>query len=265
MAVVQAQSIRTFHCNTVDSTSDEARRLLAIHPGQPFIVSADEQTAGRGRSGRKWQSPQGGAWFTLAWPVRNSIDEYKPAPVLAGLAVLRVLKEMLDQERCVELKWPNDILLDGKKIAGVLCELIPHTSQSSSIPATLIAGVGINANFEASLLDGQSRYPATTLFTTIGRDTDLPSLVSRCSDEIATLIALLENQGITPDIQHELNTRLAWKEQRVSIQIGSRRVHGICKELDQAGQLVLGVDEKTEVFDSGEIEKMTLLHSESPE
>ena len=138
----------------VTSTNDEAMaRLRAGEPGD-FVVTAREQSNGRGRQGRAWTSPPGNLYMSLA--LRD------PAPAalapqlgfVAGVALAKALRAQLDGDVRTQLKWPNDVLLDGRKIAGLLVE-----ASLTGAQARIIVGIGINV----ATSPADAAYPATSL------------------------------------------------------------------------------------------------------
>ncbi len=130
-----------------DSTNDVARGLAADGAPAGTIVLAEEQRAGRGRLGRRWLSPPGsGFWCSLI--IRpNASDELPTLPLRVALGVARSLDAWLD--RPASIKWPNDVLVGGRKIGGVLCEAVWEAGQ----PKYVVAGVGVN------LLQRSEDYP----------------------------------------------------------------------------------------------------------
>lgn len=186
-------SVRT---DCVDSTSLEARRL-AGRPGverAPFVVVASRQTAGRGRLGRAWASPLGGLWCTFAAPLDSRVTLGGLAPLRVGLAMCRAIENEVgatDMAR-VRLKWPNDALFDGRKVAGALCERV----ETPGGPWAL-AGIGINANFGAHDLPVEVRPRATTLREALGHDVDHDRLVRILEREMAGALALEEDASAT--------------------------------------------------------------------
>lgn len=158
---------------SVDSTMKLARREIdaGTRTGPAFYL-ANEQTAGVGRQGRVWHSPPGGLWSTLAWPILPDAQPDKDA-VLKGLglrvgvAVLTVIGDTLTRGASGQapmLKWPNDILINGHKVAGSLCESHagPTEGPWETPPTWLLIGVGINVNNElpdASKLGEHGRPP----------------------------------------------------------------------------------------------------------
>ena len=139
-----------FRYETLDSTNLEARRIWEEEKGSEkgFYVAAQTQTAGKGRMGRKW--------VTLARPIDPDPRRYQGVSLAAGLAASLAVEKTT--KLLCKVKWPNDLLADGRKLCGILCEMILGP------PApVLLVGVGINANFHASLLGQELLHPATTL------------------------------------------------------------------------------------------------------
>ncbi|MDY7108068.1 MAG: biotin--[acetyl-CoA-carboxylase] ligase [Planctomycetota bacterium] len=217
--------MKRFHYATVQSTNDEARRLAAEHGDQPLIVTAEVQSAGRGRHGRSWLSPRGGAWMSIAWPMVRSASFYDAAPLLAALALVDAIERLLERAGRGELvgqlrvKWPNDVLLAGRKLAGVLCErTLPARGggdderRRADPPACLIVGVGVNVDFdEAELPVDALRAPATTLRAVLGAPADVEEIIDLFSRGMLTLMHDFERSGLTADMLDRLRDRLAFE------------------------------------------------------
>lgn len=128
---------------SVDSTNRVARAMAAASLDRagvvrPFVVAALEQTAGRGRQGRVWSSPPGlGVYLSLVVPA-CPVEWLSGLPLLAGVALCRGLAPLVPG--ACRLKWPNDVLVDGRKIAGILIE----TVRGANREATAVLGVGVN-------------------------------------------------------------------------------------------------------------------------
>ncbi len=246
----------TFSYDTIDSTSDQAKQLVAENPGQIILVTSDRQTAGRGRSGRVWRSPAGGAWFSMAWPMRVEPQRYNSVPLLAGKAVLDSVKAILGPAARVQIKWPNDVLVEDKKVAGVLCErVLGGRAGARGLPATLVVGVGINTNFNSDRLGDDLRRSAGTLSEFTGGCVDVTDLIRGCAARIERLITRLEleRSEMGSAFFARLETNLAWVGHAVSLHVGDRVVTGLCVGLDGAGRLRLEVSGREEVFDAGEV------------
>jgi len=112
--------------------------LLAGDFERPVLLAADEQTAGRGRRGRRWHSPAGtGVLFSLALPLRRPVRELGGLSVVAGLAAVRALRALGASE--VALRWPNDLLVRGAKLGGILVETRARGAGSAAV-----VGIGVN-------------------------------------------------------------------------------------------------------------------------
>ena len=146
----------------------EARRRLGGSLHLPFVVTARAQTGGRGRRGTPWASPVGGVWMTAALREDTLTQPYA---VLVPLAVREAVIETcpVDPGRLL-VKWPNDLLLDGKKICGTLCERLQTR--------TLLVGIGVNADFDVSDLPSPLADTATSLRSEGVMIEDVPTLTS---------------------------------------------------------------------------------------
>ncbi len=177
--------------DAIDSTNLEAqRRWKAQAPNtEPIVVRADTQTAGIGRNGRNWESPVGGLWLSIAWPTLLPPDRYEVLTPIIGEAVTRALTATTGLH--CHMKWPNDVLIGERKLAGVLCQSILDTG-----PRCVVVGIGINVNFSANSLPRSLRMPATTLQDELGRSFDLDQLeVLLVEEVIASLRAFDAAQG----------------------------------------------------------------------
>lgn len=169
-----------YHFDCVGSTNDEAKRLSAEHPEQAVLVIAQQQAHGRGSHGRAWRSPLGGAWFSLG----VTLPKHEPA---ISLIVGEALREVLAAHvPTVTVKRPNDLLVDGKKLAGILCE---QTVTPGKPEVAAVIGIGINANFPAAELGTELRTPPTSLLDVLGHEVDLESLISQSAEAVLRRLA----------------------------------------------------------------------------
>jgi len=123
---------------SVDSTNEEAFRLHAAETAAPFFVTAAEQMQGRGRSGRTWQSPVGNLYLSCLLENPASSEKLSQLGFVAGVALIDALVATA-HSKCFHLKWPNDVIVDGAKLAGLLLE----TRQQNNAQAVVI-GWGVN-------------------------------------------------------------------------------------------------------------------------
>lgn len=127
--------------DSVDSTNAEVRRRLEKQDSGGILVIANEQTGGRGRRGRAWVSRRDcGLWMTLALKPGVPADELQKTTLLAGLAVCRAVVELTDGRLKPQIKWPNDVLSEGRKLCGILCE----TATDAAGERAVVMGIGVN-------------------------------------------------------------------------------------------------------------------------
>ncbi len=141
---------KVYHFTELDSTNDFAKGLIAGAP-EGTVVIAERQRRGKGRLGKSWCSPEGGLWFSIIIGKSNGLL----IPLMAGVALCEVLRGL---GLNVGIKWPNDIVIGGKKIAGILTELEGKR---------IILGIGLNLN--VSRFPDEIKDVATSLFLEMGR------------------------------------------------------------------------------------------------
>ena len=229
-----------------DSTNAEIERSLSTHPpGEDLVVIADSQTKGKGRLGRVWHSePKTGIYLsTLIRPPNITPEQLPILTLMAGLATVIAVNEFISQPAL--LKWPNDLLLKGKKIAGILCEY--HSIKN---PAVII-GIGINVNqvqFPAGLKD-----IATSLKLEFGKDINRTALIKSLITQLDLQYNKFQNNKVQAILNNwTRNTDLFGKT--ISLNKGNQIINGEAIRLDNHGRLVILNDSGKEVaFDSGEV------------
>lgn len=169
------------HLPSVDSTQAEALRRWKANPGQAVVIRADTQTAGIGRDASPWQSPKGGLWFSMALPMSRPAAHYAELTPALAQAVATTLQVQFGLQTTV--KWPNDVLVNGRKVAGLLASV-----ELGAGPPAVIIGVGINANFPASVLGNSLRLPATSLQDELSRPIDADALFNQLLVQIQELV-----------------------------------------------------------------------------
>jgi len=229
----------------IGSTNDEALAWAAQGAGDASLVVADEQTAGRGRSGRRWQTPPGSA---LAFSVilRPTQLETNAASRLAGLGSMAVADALAELELSPEIKWPNDVLLAGRKVAGVLAESVWIGMRLSAC----VLGIGINVLMSSAPPADEVTFPATAIEAELG---DAPN---RLEILRATLAALFQWRHQLPfdEFMAAWQARLAYRGEQVTLHgDGSRVVNGVLKGLDTDGCLLLQTGTQLLRLQAGEL------------
>ncbi len=230
--------MRRIHFDETDSTNGQARRLAAEHSGELLLVTAAVQTAGRGRQGRTWTSPPGGAWLSVVWPTQKPAAAWAGASLVAAVAVRRALcaaaPELAAQLR---IKWPNDLLRADGKVAGILCEQIP--GDGAKRPGCLIVGVGVNVDFDLALLPPELRHPPATLRGALERPIAVETIIDAVASQLAAALADFESNGLSQSLLDELQRSLACVGTTQTWQSPRGAVTGRVLGVDDAGRLLL--------------------------
>jgi BirA family biotin operon repressor/biotin-[acetyl-CoA-carboxylase] ligase len=158
------------HFESIGSTNDAALAWAAEGAPDLSLVIADEQTAGRGRLNRKWFTPKGSA---LAFSLIVRPFGHAPLSRTVGLAALSITDALLKHGLAPQIKWPNDILLNGRKVAGILIE----TVWSGADVDSLVIGIGINVNRESVPPPEDLQFPAASIEEQLGHPLDREELL----------------------------------------------------------------------------------------
>ncbi|MEM3627822.1 MAG: biotin--[acetyl-CoA-carboxylase] ligase [Candidatus Bathyarchaeia archaeon] len=195
----------------VDSTNNFAKKLARYGAVEGTVVVAEEQTAGRGRHGRKWFSPKGGLYFSVILRPKMKVNKTVGVIVAAGLAVIKVLSENYGLR--VEAKWPNDVLLDGKKVCGILTE-VNSTGENVNY---VVVGIGINVNSATAKEFPEELKPiATSLREKLKRKVELEPLLKQCLEKLEEVYEAYIKLGFQPTLEEWMkyssdNTRIDYK------------------------------------------------------
>jgi BirA family biotin operon repressor/biotin-[acetyl-CoA-carboxylase] ligase len=183
-------SIHLHELEETTSTNDVARRLALAGAPHGTLVSASRQLGGRGRLGRHWWSPpEGAVAMSLVLRPTVPVERLAATALVAGLAAAETLEGLGVPAR---LKWPNDLLVGGLKVGGILSELIEDDGGQRII----IVGLGLNADFEADRLPVELHGLATTLRSACKRRYDPRSLVRVVGEAIVERFARFEVDGL---------------------------------------------------------------------
>ncbi|MCJ8205452.1 bifunctional biotin--[acetyl-CoA-carboxylase] ligase/biotin operon repressor BirA [Pseudomonas sp. RGM2987] len=230
--------------DSIDSTNAEALRSVERGVEAPFLVLAERQIAGRGRRGRKWVSPfADNLYYSLVLRIDGGMRQLEGLSLVVGLAVMHTLREMGIVE--AGLKWPNDVLVGQKKIAGILLELVGDPADVCHV----VLGIGINVNMQST---DEVDQQWTSMALETGVDVDRNELVARMSGMLQQYLKLHQASGFAA-IQAEWESYHLWQGRTVSLIAGSSRVDGVVKGIDLQGALRLKVDGVEKIFSGGEL------------
>jgi len=233
---------------SLDSTNAALQRLPATEQHGTAIL-AEHQSAGRGRRGRHWHSPAGGnLYMSLGWRFRQSPAGLGCLPLVVALSAAQALtRSGLERHR---VKWPNDLLLDGKKLGGCLVEVQGGVRE----PCHAVIGVGINIRMPSAEAAPEINQPWTDLSSHLP-DCSRNSLAALLLEELIVQLTVFAEKGFAPFMQQ-------WKKmdglngQMVDIAVGNRSLHGIVSGIDQSGALLLDTGTEMLSLRSGEVSIM---------
>jgi BirA family biotin operon repressor/biotin-[acetyl-CoA-carboxylase] ligase len=230
--------------DSIDSTNAEALRLVDAGCAAPFLVLAEQQTAGRGRRGRKWVSPFAqNVYYSLVLRIEGGLRQLEGLSLVVGLAVMQALRESGVQGAA--LKWPNDVLVGQKKIAGILLELVGDPADICHV----VLGIGINVNMQkATAVDQQ--WTSVQLETGLPVDRNL--LVAQLGLQLQNYLQRHTACGFAA-LQEEWEQNHLWQGRAVSLIAGVNRIDGVVLGVDRQGALRLNVDGVEKIYSGGEL------------
>jgi BirA family transcriptional regulator, biotin operon repressor / biotin---[acetyl-CoA-carboxylase] ligase len=225
------RDIRVFEETT--STNDIIEKLARDGVKEGAVVFAEAQTRGRGRLGRRWASPvRKGLWFSVLLRPPLRPQAATQLTVAAAVALGAALRE---EYGCMSsIKWPNDILLRGRKVAGILTEM----SAELDCIKHVVLGIGLNANLAAGDFPMEFRRLATSLRVELGRAVDRPALAVTVLRHLDAAYALV-CAGQFARVADEWAGQCSTLGRRVRIEVGGRTVAGQAEALDEDGALLV--------------------------
>jgi BirA family biotin operon repressor/biotin-[acetyl-CoA-carboxylase] ligase len=221
---------------SVPSTNDWAKKLAAMSAAEGTVVIAETQTAGHGRLNREWISPRGGLYFSVI--VRPELDATDVAKLVfvASLAVTDALGEEYGLN--AQTKWPNDVLVDGKKICGILAEM--NTTDQKVNYAVI--GIGINANLDVKRVFPSRLKPVTTsIENEVGSKVKLEDLFRDVISRLEKTYNSFERKGFAT-ILAEWKRHTSFLGQEVEVTDLHEKMIGLASDVDEEGSLILKLE-----------------------
>lgn len=215
---------------TIDSTNEEARRLASLGEAGPLWLWAREQTAGRGRRGRAWQSPRDNLAATLLLSPGKPAGECAQLSFAAALASSDAVAAFAPGAD-IKVKWPNDVLADGRKISGILLE---SSSHGGADPAWLAIGIGINLRGHPP----DTEFPATSLPALGVAPPDPRDALLELAASFAKWYEVWAAQGFAP-IRDAWLARAAGLGTRIRARLQNGETSGVFEGIDTGGALLL--------------------------
>lgn len=224
----------------LDSTQEESRRVLQMHPdASNIVIAAREQLKGHGRQGRKWHTSTGkDLAFSIILPVNVPQNFVPSLPMVAAVALQNMLSDVYSINATV--KWPNDVLVAGKKIAGILTEVISVSANNA-----IILGIGLNVGMteQDSIL---VQPPATSIFMLTGKPDSIETALDIFLKEFFPLYQKWCNQGFDSVRVNWETSGLYQRGAVVRLRHSPDKKHGVFDRYGTDGQLILIEDDGTE-------------------
>lgn len=222
-----------FHyLDDVDSTNSEALRLATTAYGEKHWIVAGRQTLGRGRRGREWTSKPGNLYASLLLFPKKSLTDAATLSFVAGVAIRQAIVDLAPAiAEKITLKWPNDILVEGKKTAGILLE---SSLESGRERSALVIGCGINCIHSPD----DTAFPATNL-ASAGFDVTLTPLFNRIAVRFHELYGVWSAPDGFSEIRELWLKSAAGIGKPIAVRFANKQIDGIFESLDTSGQLIL--------------------------
>jgi BirA family transcriptional regulator, biotin operon repressor / biotin---[acetyl-CoA-carboxylase] ligase len=229
------EGYRLLVLDTVDSTNSEARRLLEAGEKGALWIIAKTQSKGRGRRARPWISEHGNLFASLLMPVSGDAQTCAQLSFVAALAVAEAAEELAAGRIAAKLKWPNDVLIAGKKISGILLETAGPGDDGRS---RVVIGVGINLAHHPEITD----YAATSLEFETGLLVMPDAAMARLASTWHDWYQIWLDQGFNP-IAAAWRTRSANIGRKVRIELGNEVIEGIFEDLGPDGSAIICLED----------------------
>lgn len=228
----------------IDSTNAQGLREVSEGRQAPFLVLAERQTAGRGRRGRNWASPFAqNLYYSLVLRIEGGVRQLEGLSLVVGLAVMRTLRAL--GVGSAGLKWPNDVLVENRKIAGILLELVGDPADVCHV----VLGIGINVNMQDNAEVDQA-WTSVRLET--GQLVERNHLVGLLNRNLSEYLVRQQSLGFDA-FQAEWENAHLWQGRPVSLIAGVTQVDGTVLGVDKQGALRLQVDGIEKSFSGGEL------------
>jgi BirA family biotin operon repressor/biotin-[acetyl-CoA-carboxylase] ligase len=254
IASLLPETVRS-HVRSVDAawTVDSTNSALLARPNPPLgsceVMLAEYQTAGRGRRGRAWLAPPGGSiCLSLCWVFREVPQDLGALGLIIGVCALRALRESgLEEAR---LKWPNDLVVEDKKLGGILIDL----RAESAGPACVVIGIGLNVALGANLLEaiGETGVSAIDLVTAGLERPSRNALAAGLITQIVRGLLAFEKEGLRP-FAEEWRGADALRGRQIDVHTLEGVARGLARGIDLHGALVVETPQGVRRFISGDV------------
>lgn len=229
----------------IDSTNSESIRQIQSGSIESRVVVASAQTAGRGRRGRQWLSPKNsGIYLSLTRRFSLESDALQALSLVTAISVLEALQEL--GAKGLQLKWPNDVLFENKKLAGILLEL-----QHQEAARFVVFGIGVNIELSAASIDSIDR-PVIDLNSIMAETPSRAILLAAVLNHLCCNLREYESSGFS-SFEERWNSLDCYRMSNIEIQNGESRLIGKSLGVDAGGSLLLQTTEGIQSINGGEV------------
>jgi BirA family biotin operon repressor/biotin-[acetyl-CoA-carboxylase] ligase len=227
-----------YYLHTIHSTQKIAISLAEENPeSHGVVIIAQQQKSGRGRQKRKWLSPKGGIWLSVILKPRIPSTKITLLPFAAALAVRDAIKKSAQLD--ANLRWPNDVTISGKKVAGILIDISTEAEQVNYA----VIGIGINANIDSSGISShlEKSIAVTSISDELGHNTSMLGLTRELLERLEYYYLELERPGPCTILQK-------WRKnsdvlgRKVAVVQNNKTIQGIAADIKEDGSLLLRTD-----------------------
>src|SRR5919108_4951733 len=225
---------------TTDSTQNIAVSLAEENlNSHGIVIIAEQQKNGRGRQKRKWLSPKGGIWLSVVLKPHIPTAQITLLPLAAALAVRDAIKKSTELD--AKLRWPNDVMISGKKVAGILIDISTEAKQVNYA----VIGIGINANVDSSAISSwleKNSIAITSISDELGQNTSMLGLTRELLERLEYYYLELERRGPCTIIEKwKKNSDILGRKVAV-VQKNNKTIQGIAVDIKNDGSLLLRTD-----------------------
>ncbi len=231
---------------TLQSTNQTALQLASQGARNGTIVVAEQQTAGRGRLGRSWLSPSGlGIYITIILKPQFKTEQASGITLMTGLIVATTIEEQTGLP--LAIKWPNDLLINGHKVCGILSEISADREKIEH----LVVGIGININQSVADFPDDLRTTATSLQIATGRYINRVQLLQKLLLNFEKGYLLFMQSGLSPFLD-QIKTKSSLIGQHIQIGYGEKSIEGIATDISTSGSLIVTTQSGQATVSGGE-------------
>lgn len=241
--------IKVYSFTEIGSTNDYAKELVEEGIDLPFVVVSEKQTKGRGRRERSFFSPTGGLYYTYTFEAKDDLGRYLdeiPVTIIAAVAVTKAIEKVTGI--ATSIKWINDILLDDKKVGGILAEGI---LDNQGKPKAISLGIGINIRHQEFPGDIQE------IAGSLNWDGSKEELAEEITRSLESLLEKTKNSDGREAILKEYKDKCSTFGKKVVFQLDGKETEGEAVDLDESGQLIVRVfgGQRITIFGEAKIKK----------